>query len=238
MRPLLPLALALVLTTTACGANEKDIKKNLEARFPGAKVDHISKSKIPGLFEVVVDGDQVLYSDARANFVVVGEMLDTQSKENLTRARLDKLMEVKFDSLPLDQAIKQVKGNGSRRLAVFSDPDCPYCRKVQFELDKLNDVTIYMYPYPLPSHPDAARKSALVLCSPDAAKAWDDLMLRNQEPTHGQTDCARAGTLEANLALGQKLRIQGTPALIFPDGRRVPGAIPAQRIEAMLAGGK
>lgn len=227
-------ALLLVLFAAAgCNASETDIRKNLEARLPGAKVESIQRTPVRGLFEVVIDGDQILYTDAKGDHVLLGDLIDTRSRANLTQARLEKLMEVKFDSLPFEQAIRQVKGDGSRRMAVFSDPDCPYCRKVQFELDRLTNVTIYMFPYPLPMHPDAARKSILVWCSEDRSRAWDDLMLRNKEPEHGRTDCPNP--IAANIELAQRLRIRGTPALIFADGQRVPGFLPAARIEQMLA---
>jgi thiol:disulfide interchange protein DsbC len=232
MRLILTL-LATVLVTTACSAGEAEIQKNIEARFPGAKVDSVTKTPVSGIYEVVVDGDQVIYSDAKAGYVIVGEMLETKDKRNLTRERLDKLQEVKFDTLPLDQAIKVVKGDGSRKIAVFSDPDCPYCRKLEPELAKLENVTVYTFLYPLPFHKDAARKSKAVWCSADKVKAWDDLMLRNKEPENAKTDCPNP--VEANLALGQKLKVQGTPAIIFTNGKRAPGYIPAERLEQMLS---
>jgi len=232
MRLLMTL-LATVLVTTACSAGEAEIRKNIEARFPGAKVDSVTKTPVSGIYEVVVDGDQVIYSDGKAGYVIVGEMLETKDKRNLTRERLDKLQEVKFDTLPLDQAIKIVKGDGSRKLAVFSDADCPYCRKLEPELAKLDNVTIYVYLYPLPFHKDAARKSKVVWCSADKVKAWEDLMLRNMEPENANADCPNP--IEANLALGQKLHVQGTPAIIFANGKRVPGYVPAEKLEQMLA---
>lgn len=232
MRLILTL-LATVLVTTACSAGEAEIRKNIEARFPGAKVDSVTKTPVSGIYEVVVDGDQVIYSDGKAGYVIVGEMLETKDKRNLTRERLDKLQEVKFDTLPLDQAIKVVKGDGSRKIAVFSDPDCPYCRKLEPELAKLENVTIYTFLYPLPFHKDAARKSKVVWCSADKVKAWDDLMLRNKEPENAKTDCPNP--VEANLALGQQLKVQGTPAIIFTNGKRAPGYIPAERLEQMLS---
>ncbi len=231
MRIVYPLLLTALLAT-ACNAGEGDIKKNIESRFPGAKVNSVSKSPIAGLYEVVVDGSQVIYADDKAKYVLVGEMLETQNKRNLTRERLDKLSEVKFDSLPLEQSIKIVKGDGKRRMAVFSDPDCPYCKKLEAELAKLDNVTIHIFPYPLPMHSDAPRKSRLVWCSADRAKAWMELMLDGTVPV-GKDDCPNP--VEANLALGQKLNIQGTPAIIFANGKRVPGLAPADRLEKLLA---
>jgi thiol:disulfide interchange protein DsbC len=231
MRFFSPLLLTVVLTT-ACNAGDGEIKKNIEERFPGAKVNSISKSPLPGIYEVVVDGSQVIYADENANHVMVGDLLETRTKRNLTREKADKLAEVKFDSLPLDQALKFVKGDGSRKLAVFSDPDCPYCRRLEGELGKLNNVTIYNFIYPLPMHADAARKGRAVWCSANPNQAWVDMMLNGKEP-QGSGDCPNP--VQANTDLGIKLNIQGTPAMFLSNGRRVPGLVPADKIEAMLA---
>jgi thiol:disulfide interchange protein DsbC len=225
--------LATVLVTTACNAGEAEIRKNIEARFPGAKVEAVSKTPVAGLYEVLVDGDQIVYADGKGDYVILGEMMQTEDKRNLTRERIDRINQIDLASLPTDQAIRLVKGAGKRRMAVFSDVDCPYCRKLEAEIAKLDDVTVDVYLYPLPFHADAPRKSRLVWCSPDRVKAWEDLMLRNKEPQNVSGDCANP--IEANLALGQKLRIQGTPAVVFSNGKRAPGFIPADRIEQMLA---
>jgi len=234
-------ALLLALLATSALAGDGDIRKSIEGSFPGTKIGSITKSPIHGLFEVVSDGPQgplVIYSDDKGEHLLVGDLLNVQSKRNLTRERMDKLTEVKWDSLPLGNAIKVVKGNGSRKLAVFSDPDCPYCRKAEAEFAKLDDITIYNFAYPLPMHPDAGRKAKLVWCSKDRAKAWQDLMLKGTLP-NGKADCDNP--IDENLALGAKLRIDGTPAIIFPNGKRIPGYVDAKRLEAMLdgmAGGK
>ena len=231
LRFITPLLLTVALTT-ACNAGEGEIKKNIESRFPGAKVNSITKTPITGVFEVIVDGNQIIYSDENANHVLVGDLLETASKRNLTREKTDKLSEVKFDALPLAQSLKFVKGDGSRKLAVFSDPDCPYCKRLEGELAKLNNVTIHVFAYPLPMHADAARKSKVVWCSADPNRAWTDMMLNGKDP-QGKDDCANP--IDANIELGQKLNIQGTPAIIFANGRRVPGMVPAEKLEAMLA---
>lgn len=230
MRIFTPL-LFTVLLASGCNAGEADIKKNIETRFPGAKVDSVGKSPISGLFEVVVDGGQIIYSDGKGDYVITGDMLETASRRNLTKEKVDKLSEVKFDTLPLEQAIKTVKGEGKRKMAVFSDPDCPYCRKLEQELAKVDNVTIYTFAYPLPMHADAPRKSRLVWCSADPAKAWEDLMLNGKVPV-GKDDCPNP--IDANLALGQKLNVQGTPAIILTNGKRLPGLVPADRLNAML----
>jgi thiol:disulfide interchange protein DsbC len=126
-----------------------------------------------------------------------------------------------------------VKGNGSRRMAVFSDPDCPYCRKLQPELNKLDDVTIYIFPYPIASlHPDSERQSKLIWCSKDRVKAWEDVLLEGKLPVGSSTNCANP--VHENIVLGQRLHVDGTPALIFSNGRRVPGYADARHIEQML----
>jgi thiol:disulfide interchange protein DsbC len=228
----LVLTLAFVATTALAG--DADIRQSIESRFPGTKVTEINKSMLPGFFEVVMEGRQgpmVAYTDEKARYVMVGDLLDIKSERNLTRERMDKLTEVKFESLPLQNAIKIVKGDGKRRLAVFSDLDCPYCKKLEAELVKVDNVTIYNFPYPLPMHSDAPRKSKLIWCSKDRAGAWNDYMQKGKLPA-GKGDCDNP--IDENLALGAKLRIDGTPAMIFANGKRVPGYMPAARLDAML----
>lgn len=226
-------ATAAIVATTA-RAGDAEIRQSIESRFPSTKVTEVNKSVLPGVFEVVMEGNQgpmVAYTDDKGRYVMVGDLLDIKAERNLTRERMDKLTEVKFDSLPLHQAIKIVKGNGKRRLAVFSDLDCPYCKKLEAELEKVDNVTIYTFLYPLPMHPDAPRKSKLIWCSKDRAAAWNDYMQKGKVPA-GKGDCDNP--IDENLALGAKLRIDGTPAMIFASGKRVPGYMPAARLDEML----
>lgn len=235
MKSLAVLFMAAVGMTLA-HAGEKEVRQAVQALAPEAKVVSVSKTPLPDLYEVVVDGPRgiaLVYASGKGDYVLVGELLDVKKRRNLTGERMERLNAVDFDSLPLSQAIKMVQGNGKRRMAVFSDPDCPYCRKLEPELAKLNDVTIYIFPYPLPMHPDAGRKSKLVWCSKDRLQAWKDMMLRNRLPEGGRSDCDHP--VDKNLALGERLRIDGTPALILGDGRRVQGYMEAERIEQMLA---
>lgn len=235
MKSLAVLFMAAVGMTLA-HAGEKDVRQAVQALAPEAKVVSVSKTPLPDLYEVVVDGPRgiaLVYASGKGDYVLVGELLDVKKRRNLTGERMERLNAVDFDSLPLSQAIKMVQGNGKRRMAVFSDPDCPYCRKLEPELAKLNDVTIYIFPYPLPMHPDAGRKSKLVWCSKDRLQAWKDMMLRNRLPEGGRSDCDHP--VDKNLALGERLRIDSTPALILGDGRRVQGYMEAERIEQMLA---
>jgi thiol:disulfide interchange protein DsbC len=226
------LLFASLFLATACSAGDADIQSNIEARFPGAKVKSISASPIAGLSEVVMDDNQIVYADAKADFIVIGEILDAKTRKSLTREKQDELNKVNFGDLPLNNAVKIVKGDGSRKIAVFSDPDCPYCKKLEKELVKLDNITIYTFMYPLPMHADAPRKSRLVWCSKDPGKAWTDLMLNDKVP-EGKGDCANP--VEANLDLGQKLGVQGTPAIFLANGKRLPGYAPAAELEKRIA---
>lgn len=234
--PIAALALAALLATPLmpARAGDADIRQAVQSLAPGAKVASIARTGLPGIMEVVMDGPQgpmVVYADDKGEYLMAGDLLDVKSRRNLTKERMDKLTEVKWESLPLQNAIKVVRGDGKRKLAVFSDPDCPYCKKAEQEFTKLDNVTIYTFPYPLPMHGDAARKSKLVWCSKDRSKAWLDLMLKGKIP-EGKGDCDNP--VDENLALGNKLRIDGTPAMLFPNGKRIPGYVDAGRLDGML----
>jgi thiol:disulfide interchange protein DsbC len=228
------LSLSLALGLSACQAGDAEIRQAIQTLAPGAKITQIGKTGVKGMMEVTIDGDQgpmVVYADENGQFLLVGDLLDVKSKRNLTRDRMDKLSEVKWDTLPLKDAIKVVRGNGQRKLAVFSDPDCPYCKKAEVEFSKLDNVTIYTFLYPLDFHKDAARKSRLVWCSKDRSQAWLDLMLKGKAP-EGKGDCDNP--VDKNLSLGARLRVEGTPAIILANGKRIPGYVPAERLESML----
>lgn len=234
--PLLTTILAATLTLgmAACQAGDTEIRQAVQTLAPGAKVTQISKTGVKGMMEVTLDGDEgpmVVYADEQGQFLLIGDMLDVKNKRNLTRERMDKLNEVKWESLPLKNAIKVVRGNGQRKLAVFSDPDCPYCKKAEVEFSKMDNVTIYTFLYPLAFHKDAARKARLVWCSKDQSQAWLDLMLKGKIP-EGDATCN--DPIDENLKLGTRLRVEGTPAMILANGKRVPGYVPAAKLEAML----
>jgi len=207
------------------------VKKLLEQRFPGAEIRSIEKSPYFGLYEVQFD-DQMIYTDSKAKYVLVGSIFDAEAKVNLTEEKLRKLNRIAWNSLPLELAMKKVKGNGSRKVAVFSDADCPFCKKLEEELAGINDVTIYTFLYPIDQlHPDAARKSKLIWCAPDKVKAWDEYYASGKLPDN-KGECQTP--LDATQALGQKLRVTATPTLVFADGTIQPGAIPAARLDAQL----
>lgn len=207
------------------------IKKVLEQKFPGAEVRGITKTQYFGLYEVQFD-DRIVYTDAKAKYLVVGAVYDTESKTNLTEERQRKLNRIDVAALPVDLAIKTVKGNGARTLYVFSDADCPFCAKLEQELKNVNDITVYTFLYPIESlHPDAARKSRLIWCADDRAKAWEAYFESGALPDNkGDCDNPVAKTAE----LGAKYRVTATPTLVFVDGTMQAGALPAQRLEAEL----
>jgi thiol:disulfide interchange protein DsbC len=217
---LLPLGLALSL---GAAADEAVIRKNLAQRLPEfPKIDEVSKTPIPGIWEVRI-GHELIYTDADGSHVLQGEIIDTKSKSNLTRQRIDKLTAIKFDELPLKDALVFKQGNGSRRLAVFADPNCGYCKRLERELVSLKDVTIYNFVYPVLG-PDSDAKSRAIWCSKDALKTWRDWMLDGVTPPRAMGNCD-TGAIQRTTAFGQKYRINGTPALFFENGARVPGAM-------------
>lgn len=212
-------------------ADEAAIKKIVQTTM-GAEAQSVTKTPYAGLYEVVL-GDKVFYSDEKGDYLFFGGVFDSKTQANLTDERTQKINAVKFDSLPLDSAIKIVKGNGKRKLAVFSDADCPYCKKLEQDMAKVTDVTIYVLLYPIDTlHPQSAEKSKTIWCAQDRVKAWNDWMLKNTLPKNKAT----CETPIAKIAeVGKKLRVDGTPTLIFADGRRVPGAISAAQIEKFLS---
>jgi thiol:disulfide interchange protein DsbC len=224
--------LAAGMMTANAWADEASLKKTIEATYPKVRVQSITKTPYTGLYEVFLDG-QIIYTDEKLSFLIVeGRLIDPKNKRDITAERLDELTKVNFAALPLDKAIKVVKGNGSRKLVVFSDPDCPYCKKLeQKDLIGITDVTVYTFLYPLEElHPDAANKSRTIWCSQDKAKVWQEWMLNGQLPKSKECDAP----IDEVASLGRKLGITSTPTLIFENGKRVLGAYPAKEIEKLL----
>ena len=208
---------------------ENIIKRTLEGRLGGVKVDAVAKTPYLGLYEVRVDSE-ILYTDEKMNYIFSGNIIDGKNMQNLTEKRLRELSGIKWENLPLDAAVKTVRGSGKRLLAVFSDPNCPYCKRFEKDLAKVDDITIYTFLYPILSQ-DSHDKSKAVWCSADKSKAWSELMLNAVVPVAARCDTP----IEKNLELGRKYRITGTPTLVFASGERVPGAISAERIEKQFA---
>lgn len=223
---------ALCVSASITFAQEAVIRKNLAERYPTwPKIDEVIKSPVPGLFEVRVDGTEIFYTDAEANYLIQGSVIDTKIKRNLTEERTNKLLEIDFDKLPLKDAFTIVRGNGKRKLAVFEDPNCGYCKRFETDLQNVNNVTVYMFLYPILG-PASAERSKNIWCAKDRAKTWSDWMVKNIDAPAATCDAA---ALTRNVEFGKKNKITGTPTVLFADGNRVPGAIPATQVEKFLA---
>ena len=226
--------LAAMLLMAAAQADEAVIRKNIAQRLPDfPKIDEVSKTPLPGLWEVRV-GSDLYYSDAEGIYLIEGgSIIDIRNRTNLTQQRVLKLTAIRFDELPLKDAMVIKQGNGSRRLAVFGDPNCGYCKRLERDLMGLKDVTIYTFLYPVLG-PDSDTKSRAIWCSKDAMTNWRRWMIDGAAPARTMGDCD-TGAIERNVAFGRKYRINGTPALVFEDGQRVPGAMSVQEIEKRMA---
>ncbi|BDT69111.1 putative thiol:disulfide interchange protein DsbC [Comamonadaceae bacterium OS-1] len=227
-------ATAIAMACLGAQADEAALRKNLAERIPQMpKIEEVNKSAMPGLFELTVSGGDIMYTDAEGNFLIQGNLIDTKARRNLTEERIAKLSAVDFDSLPSKDAFTIVRGNGKRKIAVFEDPNCGYCKRFEKDLQKVDNVTISLYLYPILSA-DSTDKSRNIWCAKDKAKAWQDWMLRSQTPAQAAASCD-APALARNVEFGRKYRITGTPTLLFADGSRIPGAVPVEQVEAQLA---
>jgi thiol:disulfide interchange protein DsbC len=230
-RAALAALMAAGLMAATVHAQEAAIRKNLAERLPMLqKIDEISKTPMTGLFEIRV-GSDLFYTDAEGNFLIQGHLIDTKLQRNLTEERLEKLNAIEFAALPVKDAFTIIRGNGKRKMAVFEDPNCGYCKRFERDLQKVDNVTIHMFLYPILG-PDSTDKSRNIWCAKDKAKAWQDFMVRDLPTPTASCDTA---ALARNLEFGKKHKITGTPTLVFTDGTRVPGAIGAPQVEKLLA---
>ncbi len=226
--------LLLLLSFSFVHAAEADqtaaaIKDNLNKNYEQliGPVDQVNKSPMPDLYEVVT-GDHIFYTDKGMHYLIDGSLFDLKARRNITEARSRQLFAVDFSKLPLELAVKKVKGNGKRKMAYFTDPNCGYCKKLEHELQNVTDVTLYLFLYPI--FDGSAEKVRAIWCSDDKAKAWDNLMLNGVQPAPGKCDTPS----DKVLALGKKLKVNGTPALIFANGQVNPGYMPAADLEKAL----
>lgn len=209
-------------------ADEASVKRGVEARFEGVKVGSVARTPYAGLYEVVV-GEAIFYTDEKVNFLFKGDMIDARSQKNLTEERQQKLSAIRFEDLPLDLAIKQVRGNGKRIVAIFSDPFCPYCKNLDRALMREDDITIYTFLYPI-LRAESSDKSRAIWCAPDRAKAYYDFMLNGREPAPA-VGCS--APVEKWLALGQKVGVRATPTSFATSGQRILGARPEELIKLL-----
>jgi len=234
MKRLLKCSLLALMASLSLGAlaQEATIRKNLAERLPNLpKIDEVTKTPMDGLYEVRINQSEIFYTDAGGNFIIQGNLIDTKARVDLTEQRVEKLTAIEFKDLPLKDAFTIVRGNGKRKVAVFEDPNCGYCKRFERDLAKVDNVTVHVFLYPILSQ-DSADKSRHIWCAKDKAKAFLDWMVDDITPPAANCD---ASALDRNVEFGNRMRITGTPTLIFANGNRVPGAIPRDRLEKLLA---
>jgi thiol:disulfide interchange protein DsbC len=226
------LLVALSLTAGLAQADEAVIRKALSERFPNMpRIDEVTRTPMTGLWEVRM-GHDLIYTDARGQYVLQGSLIDTATRRNLTEERVDKLTQIDFSSLPLKDAIVWKNGNGKRRIVVFADPNCGYCKRFEKDLLNVKDVTVYTFLYPILG-PDSTDKSKQIWCAKDSTAVWRSWMVDGKAIP--KAPACDTSAVDRNVALGRKHRVNGTPAIVFEDGSRVPGALPAAQIEERLA---
>lgn len=223
----------LALLAVTGHADERAIRKMFQAKLPDAKVLSIQKLPYAGLYEIAVqrtDGPVVYYSDASAQVLIVGSLIETRTDRNLTDERLSKLSAIDWNGLPFQWAVTTKRGNGRRQIAIFSDPNCPFCRKFEKDLAAIDDITVHIFLYPV-IKPESVRQTKSVWCSKDRAKAWNDLMLKGVEPT-APIDCDNP--IDELVALGQRLGATSTPTWFLPNGEKNLGAQPMSKVVPLL----
>jgi thiol:disulfide interchange protein DsbC len=229
------LVLMLALSAAAAAAAAKDpietVRSSLHTHFPKLKIQDVRASAIPGWYEVFT-GSQLLYSDASGDHVFVGKLIDTHTQKDLAEEQLENRLTIDFQKLPFDRAIKIVKGDGSRRLALFEDPDCPFCRQLEQQLASVNNVTLYVFLFPIVElHPKARVHAHAIWCAADRGDAWTHWMLERREP--GSSECQK-DPIDQLQTLGTDLNVTGTPTYFLDSGRRYEGVLTASQLDALL----
>ncbi|MEN9588193.1 MAG: hypothetical protein RIT15_1768 [Pseudomonadota bacterium] len=231
--PKIILSVLVVLAFASSYAQEDVIRKNLAERIPKLpKIDEVSKSPMAGLYEIRVGGTDIYYTDSSGSYLIDGQLIDAKSGKNLTEERMNKLSAIDFKDLPLKDAFVIKRGTGARKIAIFEDPNCSYCKRFEADMQKINHATVYLFLYPILGA-DSTEKSKTIWCSADKGKAWQDWML-NEVPLRGTSKC-NTDALARNVEFGKKHRITGTPTILLADGTRIPGAISSSQLEKMLA---
>lgn len=229
-----PIRLALLaglpLIVGAAHADADAVKQGVDAYIGAPAVESVTSLPYGGLYEVLLKSGELVYTDDRVGFIIDGRIIDTTTRRDVTQARLVELSAIDFDALPLERAIKQVRGTGKRVLVSFEDPNCGYCKRLGKELAGVDDVTIYTFLYPILGE-DSVRKSRNIWCAQDQAKAWNEWILDNKTPAAAECD---SSVVDANVELGRALRINGTPTMFLADGQRIGGYRPADQIEQAL----
>jgi thiol:disulfide interchange protein DsbC len=233
IRTLAAAAALTLLAQSAVAQDAEKVKAALKKMVPEVSVDSVRKTPHLGLYEVIVGGE-IYYTDEKAELLFMGSIVNLKTKENVTELRQRQLNKVAFNDLPLDSAFKIVRGNGSRKVAMFADPNCGYCKRFERDLLGVNDITVYVFLYPILAA-DSVEKSKVVWCAADKGKAWIDWMVKDI-PLQGEAKCTTP--IDKILAYGREKRVTGTPTMIFEDGERVPGAMAIADFEKRLAAAK
>lgn len=227
-----PLSFTFAMTLGATAlASEDAVKKSMEAFIGAPAVESVKATEYGGLYEVVLKNGQLVYTDAKNSFIIDGNIIDTATRRDVTEQRMNQISAIDFSKLPLDQAVKVVKGKGTRVIATFEDPNCGYCKRLGKELAEMDDLTIYTFLYPILSE-DSRTKSDNIWCSKDQGKAWTDWVVGGKTPAAAKCDTA---SIARNVELGQSLRISGTPTIFLADGTRIGGYVPRAELEKALA---
>lgn len=227
------IALLSLASATALGetAQEAAVKKLIEPRLgENVKVDSVIKTPYSGLFEVRANGD-IIYTDEKAKYLFVGRVIDTKTYQDYTKDRVDEISKIKFSDLPFESALKMVKGDGKRVIAVFEDPNCGYCKRFRQTLQEMENVTVYTFMFNILAE-DSAVKSRNIWCADDHGKVWDEWMLHGKMPATAAASCTSPN--DKIFALGKNMKITGTPTIFFTDGTRIPGAVDAKALETKL----
>jgi len=228
-------ALVFALALAPAFADEAAIRKNISERVPDfPKIDEVTKTSIPGLYEIRI-GTDILYTDEQGNYIIEGQLIETKTRTNLTEQRVAKLTAIDFKTLPLKDAMVWKQGTGERKLVVFADPNCGYCKKFERDLQSVKDVTVYTFLYPILGG-DSPEKSKQIWCAKDNIKTWRDWMIKGTPI--GDSPACDTSALSRNLALGRKHRITGTPGVVYEDGKMQPGAVGTEAVERQLAASK
>lgn len=233
-KPVVLTLIALAFVSELAHADPASVKKAVQAFVGNVPVDEVRATAYPGIYEVRI-GSEVVYTDEKVTYIFSGNLIDTKTRANVTQARLQELSVIKFSELPLDLAVKTVRGKGRRVIATFEDPNCSYCRRFAEELQKVDDITVYTFLMPILS-PDSVDKVRAVWCSADRSKAWNDLMLKGTAPAAAAADCK--APVDKVSQLGQRLRINGTPTIFLASGQRIPGMVRAEQLEEAFKTGK
>lgn len=216
----------------AVAVTTESVKAAMEAFIGAAAVESVSATPYSGFYEVLLKSGELVYTDSKVSFIMDGRVIDTSTRRDVTQERLNALSAIDFKTLPLDQAIKLVKGDGSRVFATFEDPNCGYCKKLGKDIAGMDNVTVYTFLYPILSE-DSTRKSRNIWCAGDRAKVWNDWIVNGVTPPQAECD---SSVVDKNVAFGKKLKIQGTPTMFLADGSRLGGYLPAAQLEQALAG--